>query len=303
MLSISVSPTDQALALILDSFKDLTIARDLSSSPIVSHMTLSNSETVSGSNTIISYLASLIPKFRDIAYTELEKAEVEQWLTLSNRENISEDTLDRLNEILKFRTTILGEKWSIADVAVYVRVKEAVRGWSDEQRTGEKGRRYVVRWLDFVQNCEELGLAISDHEKVPVDVAKVLFHPKPEEAPKKEKKPAAVTEESGVQGEKKVKAVAEKANAAVKSTKDTMTVAAASAAGGKQGQKSEKKQKQKREPPPPKEGKNSHSFSLFVFLNLGFFLIKITHVNSRACHLTFAHRLSRWSHSPLPPTP
>jgi len=249
MAAIALAPEDRVLSLILNSFKDLAISRNTSATPI-SQLTLKNGDTVSGTNTITSYLSSLIPRFQNANYTDLEKAQIEQWLTLSNVSPIPGATLDTLNENLKFRTTILGEKISIADVVVYSRIKDIVAAWSDEQRTGGKGRRHVVRWVDFVQNSEDLGLQVPEEEKVKVDADKVLFHPKPEEAPKKEKKPAAASAEGAVEeGKKKARAVEQVKEAGQK----VKGGAAAAATGGKQGQKTEKKQKPKREPLPPKE--------------------------------------------------
>jgi aminoacyl tRNA synthase complex-interacting multifunctional protein 1 len=240
MASLAISPADKALSLLVSSFKDLNLSLSTAESPAVSQLTLPNA-TVSGTNTIASHLASLIPLFASTTYTPLEAAEIEQWLTLSAVSPIPAETLDALNDTLKFRTTLLGEKWSVADVVVYSRVKDVVAGWSDEERTGEHGRRHVVRWVDFVQNSPALGLNVPAEEKVKIDASKVLFTPKPEEAPKKEKKPAAgaaevVDEKKGKKGEEKAKD------------------AAPAAAAAPQGKKTEKKQKQKREPAPPKEG-------------------------------------------------
>jgi aminoacyl tRNA synthase complex-interacting multifunctional protein 1 len=237
MASLAISPADKALSLLVSSFKNLNVSLSNDESPAVSQLTLNNA-TVSGTNTIASHLASLIPLFASTSYTDLEAAEIQQWLTLSAVSPIPAETLDALNDTLKFRTTLLGEKWSVADVVVYARVKEVVAGWSDEERTGEHGRRHIVRWVDFVQNSPALGLNVPAEEKVKIDVSKVLFTPKPEEAPKKEKKPAA----AAVDAEEKVD----------KKAKDAAPAAAAAAAP--QGKKTEKKQKQKREPAPPKEG-------------------------------------------------
>lgn len=246
MASLAVSPTDKALSLLVSSFKDLGLAVS-SASAGVSQLTLPTA-TISGTNTIASHLASLIPAFKNAAYTDLETAEIEQWLTLSAVSPIPEPTLDALNDNLKYRTTILGEKFSIADVVVYARVKDVVKSWTDEQRTGEKGRRNVVRWADFVQNSPELGLQVPAEEKVVIDVNKVLFQLKLEEAPKKEKKPAV----GAAPTEVTKKGAAEAPKEDGKKAKDAAGAAAAAAAQG--GKKTEKKQKPKREAPPPKAG-------------------------------------------------
>ena len=238
MSTISVAPTDAALKLLLASFPTLSLTRT-SEQPSVSQLVLDN-QTVAGSNTIASHLATLIPAFKDTEYSDIEQAEISQWLTLSA--NVTDEALDALNANLKFRTTILGEKFSIADVVVYGRVKEAVAGWSDEQRTGENGRRHVVRWVDYIQNAPQLGLEIPEAEKVAIDASKVLFHPKPEEAVKV-KKPAAGA--AAPAADKK----GDKPAAAKDAAKDAAPAAAAAAAGK---QKKEKKEKIKREPAPPK---------------------------------------------------
>ncbi|KAF8537959.1 hypothetical protein BDD12DRAFT_743309, partial [Trichophaea hybrida] len=245
MASIAISPTDKALSLLLASFKNLYLTRDPATPP-VSQLALPTA-TVTGTNTITSHLSTLIPLFKNTVYSDLERAEIEQWLTLSAASPIPESTFDTLNENLKFRTTLLGEKFSVADVVVYARVKDVVAKWSDEEMTGQQGRRYVVRWVDFLQNSPALGLQVPEEEKVKIHADKVVFHMKPEEEPKKEKKPAAGT---AVDERKKAGAAAvEAAKEAGNKVKDAVGAAVATATR----KKTEKKQKLKREPAPPKE--------------------------------------------------
>ncbi|KAI5805153.1 hypothetical protein EDC01DRAFT_359462 [Geopyxis carbonaria] len=246
MASIAVSPSDKTLAFLLSAFKDLAITHSTPEpAPPVSQLTLDNAATVAGTNTIASHLATLIPAFKAASYTQLEQAEIDQWLTLST--DLSPKTLDALESNLKFRTTLIGEKLSIADVVVYARIRDTVAGWSDEERTGEHGRRHTVRWVDFVQNSPELNLSIPADQKVAIDPAKVLFHPKAEEAPKKDKKKPA---EAAAAAAETVKEGAKDAAKKVKDSAKDAAGAAAAAVGGKQ--KKEKKEKPKREPPPPK---------------------------------------------------
>merc|ERR1712230_56145 len=74
------------------------------------------------------------------------------------------ERLSSLNTHLSTRTTLLGSKPSIADVGMYARLAPVVKGWSDEQRTGEQGNHHIVRWLDFVQNAPLFNLKISDSD-------------------------------------------------------------------------------------------------------------------------------------------
>ncbi|KAK3669547.1 G4 quadruplex nucleic acid binding protein [Recurvomyces mirabilis] len=137
-------------------------------------------------------------------YSSTDKTEIEQWLITSNHiASSSEDSaktaerLSSLNTHLSTRTTLLGSKPSVADVAMYAKLAPVVRGWSDEQRTGEQGYHHIVRFLDFVQNAPLFSLKVAEGEKLNVDPSKVVSYPKPvdqkaeKERKKKEKAAAA----------------------------------------------------------------------------------------------------------------
>ncbi|CAZ82388.1 unnamed protein product [Tuber melanosporum] len=163
---------------------------------------------------------------------------------------VLEETIPQLNGNLKFRTTILGEKLSIADVAVYARIRGQAASWSDEQKTGEKGYRYIIRWVDFVQNTPDLGLQIPPEEKVAVDPSKVLVYLKPEELVKEKKKEGAADGEGSKKKGRGRVAVGEAKEEAEK-VKEGVNEAAGKAAAavaseGKQC-KREKREKPKRE--------------------------------------------------------
>ena len=141
---------------------------------------------------------------RFVQYTSAEKTEIEQWLITSQHiASISEDgaktaeRLSSLNTHLSTRTTLLGHKPSIADVAMYSRLAPVVKYWSDEQRTGEQGYHHIVRHVDFVQNAPLFDLKLSDDGKVKIDPDKVVSPIKPidakaeKERKKKEKALAA----------------------------------------------------------------------------------------------------------------
>ncbi|KAF2772775.1 nucleic acid-binding protein [Teratosphaeria nubilosa] len=174
--------------------------------------------------------------FDKVEYTAADKTEIEQWISTSHHiASPSEDSaktaerLSHLNTHLATKTTVLGSKPSIADVALYARLNTVVKSWSDEQRTGEQGYHHIVRWLDFVQNAPLFGLGVADAEKVQIDPSKVVFYPKPiDQKAEKERK-------------KKEKALAD---AAAKSGA-TVTDAAshAAAAEGKENAKAGKKEK------------------------------------------------------------
>lgn len=141
--------------------------------------------------------------FPETSYTETEKVEISQWLTTSARIATPDEDeakhagrLGSLNIHLSTRTTLLGAKPSVADVALFYRLAPAVKSWSAEERTGEHGYHNIVRFIDFVQNAPLFKLSLEAAEKVDIDVDEVKFARKPldpkEEKERKKKEKAAV---------------------------------------------------------------------------------------------------------------
>ncbi|PHH86742.1 hypothetical protein CDD83_9811 [Cordyceps sp. RAO-2017] len=137
---------------------------------------------------------------RSQTYSATEEAEIQQWLTTSERLKSDQDKasmLDTLNSHLASRTTLLGSKPSRADVAVFEALAPLVANWSPDERTGEQGRPHIVRHLDFVQNSSHFDLGLADARKVKVDHDDVRFVKAPVDAKaekerlKKEKAAAA----------------------------------------------------------------------------------------------------------------
>lgn len=126
-------------------------------------------------------------------YTDNEKVEIGQWITTSERIATQDEDqakhaerLGSLNIHLSFRTTLLGHKPSIADAVLYARLAPAVKAWSPEERTGERGYHHIVRYIDFVQNAPLVGLSIPEEDKIAIDPSDVRFIHKPLD-PKEEK--------------------------------------------------------------------------------------------------------------------
>ncbi|KAK7217512.1 hypothetical protein V2G26_005515 [Clonostachys chloroleuca] len=139
-------------------------------------------------------------------YTPTEEAEIQQWLTTSERLKAGDDKssiIETLNSHLSSRTTLLGVKPSKADVAIYETLSPVVAQWSPDERSGEKGYPHIVRLIDFVQNSPIFGLAVKDESKIKVDADDVRFVKKPVDAKaekerlKKEKAAAAAAATAG----------------------------------------------------------------------------------------------------------
>lgn len=236
-------------------------------------------------------LAHATPKiFSHYTYSEEEEASVKQWLntvsgltaayTKSDTHAI-EAILNEFNTHLATRTTLLGAKPSVADIAAYAVLAPVVEKWSAEERTGEKGYHFIVRHVDFVQNGSLFALQIPDEEKVPVDLDDVRFFPKvadpkdEKERKKKEKAEAqlAAKETTVVTGQ--TKATVHEAPAG---TEAIPSVAA------KQGKK-EKKEKQPKQPKAPAAPAAPLSPSL-IDLRVGHILRAINHPNADSLYVS-----------------
>jgi aminoacyl tRNA synthase complex-interacting multifunctional protein 1 len=188
-------------------------------------------------------------------YTPTEEAEIQQWLTTSDRLKSGQDKasiLETLNSHLASRTTLLGSKPSKADVAIYETLSPVASQWTPEERTGEKGHPHIVRHLDFVQNSALFGLELKDGQKFQVDQDDVRYVKPPVDAKaekerlKKEKAAAAATT-----GDKKPEAnLVDRTKEKVKEKVDEVKGAAAAAVGGDKPKK-EKKEKAPKQPKAP----------------------------------------------------
>jgi aminoacyl tRNA synthase complex-interacting multifunctional protein 1 len=219
--------------------------------------------------------------FPEVTYSNADKTELSQWLiTASHIASSSDDAakaserLSALNTHLSSRTTVLGAKPSVADIALYQKLAPVVAKWSAEERTGEQGYHHIVRHVDFVQNSPVFGLKLDD--KVNIDQDNVVFKIKPvdakaeKERKKKEKEAAAAnaaasgataTTLTGDQGQggqggqggkskaDKAKGKAEAAGSAVASAV-VGNAAGGSAGGAPEGAPTEKKKKEKKEKQP-----------------------------------------------------
>ncbi|KAK8162081.1 hypothetical protein IWX90DRAFT_388337 [Phyllosticta citrichinensis] len=240
--------------------------------------------------------------FKNTIYTEAEKAEIVQWqITASHIGNGGEDSakqaerLSALNTHLSSRTTVLGAKPSVADVALYVKLAPVVAKWSSEERTGEQGYHHIVRFVDFVPNAPVFGLKVDAADKVPVDADDVKFAIKPidakaeKERKKKEKEAAAAAAKGQTGAPAAAGAVAGEDAASKKSKKEkkadtTNNNAEAAASGAPKEQKKEKKPKQpKQQPAKPAEKPLSPAL---IDLRVGHILKAERHPNADSLYVS-----------------
>lgn len=211
-------------------------------------------------------------------YSPTEEAEIQQWMTTSERLKTSgvetSSILEALNTHLASRTTLLGTKPSKADVAIYEVLATTAKNWSPEERTGQAGHPHIVRHLDFVQNSPLFGLSVAEGDKLKVDPEEILYVKPPVDAKaekerlKKEKAAAAAAGAGGgatattAGGEQKSLVDRTKEKAA--EVKDAVVGAVAGEGQGKKKEKKEKQPKQQKPPPAPAALPTPHMIDLRV---------------------------------------
>ncbi|KAJ5770388.1 uncharacterized protein N7511_002439 [Penicillium nucicola] len=254
--------------------------------------------TISPDATEPDYLHASSKIFPTVTFAEDEEADIKQWLHTVNGlksslaqgdERASEGILTQLNIHLATRTTVLGAKPSVADIAIYALLAPVVEKWTSEQRTGEKGLHHIVRHVDFVQNSRLFSLQIPDEEKIAIDVNDVKFVPKPvdpkeEKERKKREKAAAQNPEASADSKplvvgqgKPEKGKADKGQA--------QAGADAAASGPPRTNKKEKKEKKEKAPKPAPAPAAPPAPSL-IDLRVGHILRAINHPNADSLYVS-----------------
>ncbi|KAF2396726.1 nucleic acid-binding protein [Trichodelitschia bisporula] len=219
-----------------------------------------------------------------VKYTPDEAAEIERWASFA-ASDLTPEKLGELNTHLSSRTTVLGSKPSVADLALYAALQQLVPKWTPEERTGEHGYHHVVRYVDFVQNAPVSGLALG--KRVAIDVDQVLVPVKPldvkaEKERKKREKEAAEQKAKGASGEKGAPA------------KETAVPAAAGAPAPAEqptpahANKKEKKEKKEKAPKPPKApaAPEKPPSPAAIDLRVGHILKAIQHPNADSLYVS-----------------
>lgn len=239
-----------------------------------------------------------------VEYNDAEKAEINQWLITSAHVAAPEEDkaktaerLSSLNTHLSTRTTLLGAKPSLADIAMYARLAPVVSKWTDEERTGKQGYHHVVRHLDFVQKAQLFGLTLSESDRFEVDVDKVLapikpIDPKAEKERKKKEKEAAAAEAgdngAGVTLPERVKDGGQKTKKEAKGTGEVIAAAVGLATPGvTQPSAGNKKEKKEKQPKPQKQVAPEKPLSpALIDLRVGHILKAENHPNADSLYVS-----------------
>ncbi|KAI4269064.1 MAG: hypothetical protein LQ337_007492 [Flavoplaca oasis] len=240
--------------------------------------------------------------FPSSSYTDNEKVETSQWLTTSSRLSTPDEDeakhaerLGSLNIHLSTRTTLLGSKPSVADIALYYRLAPAVKSWSADERTGEHGYHHIVRFVDFVQNAPLFGLSVKEEDKVAVDHNDIKFVHKPldakEEKERKKKEKAAA---AAGDGQTSLPVGQGKDEAGARSTKKEKAQEAAQNAGekvkgaamGDNPQQSKKEKKEKQPKPQKQPAKEAPLSPCLIDLRVGHILKAVNHPNADSLYVS-----------------
>jgi aminoacyl tRNA synthase complex-interacting multifunctional protein 1 len=255
--------------------------------------TSSSSSKIDASTSVSEASGALYP---NIAYTDTEKAEIDSWVAAAT--HISAGTKDpakpasRLSELnahLATRTTLLGSKPSVADIAVYASLAPIVSKWSAEERTGEAGYPHIVRHVDFVQGAEQVfGLKIGQEDQVRIDPDDVRFVPLPldskaEKERKKREKEVAAAAEAGTASAADSSTVGQGKQSKKEKVKESVQAAASSVVAVVGGKKEKKEKAAKQPKPAPVEKPLSPAL---IDLRVGHILKAIQHPNADSLYVS-----------------
>lgn len=209
--------------------------------------------------------------FPTTSYTDAEHGDVAHWLdkakALAAAKHGSSEFKD-LNTHLTTRTTVLGAKPSVADIAIYAAIAPQIKAWTPEERTGQSGYHNIIRYVDFVQHAPVFGLSMKEDERIAVNPNDVVFRPKPidpkEEKERKKKEKAAAAAAAGTAAggsakqipiregkEGKVEQANEAVGDAATAAKEKAKEAAAAAGFPTEGKKKKEKQPKQTRPAAP----------------------------------------------------
>ena len=244
--------------------------------------------------------------YPDVQYSDADKSAVHEHLTTSQHicdphesKAKTSERLSVLNTHLSTRTTLLGSKPSIADIAMYSRLAPVVKAWTSDERTGEQGYHHIVRWLDFVQKSDLVHLQVEEQEMVDInpDDVKVPIKPidpKAEKERKKKEKEAAAASIGGTGGNSlparkgKGEAVVSAVGASVAVGQPSEGIATDTKAGqGPSGQPKQKKEKKEKQPKPQKQAPAEKPLSpALIDLRVGHILKAERHPNADSLYVS-----------------
>ncbi|CCG80619.1 putative Cofactor for methionyl-and glutamyl-tRNA synthetases [Taphrina deformans PYCC 5710] len=147
MASVQISKDDGILSLVSHVFSSTT-ARPVEEA--ISTLTLDDKSTIAGPNTISTSLASRDDR---IGLSDIEKAEVQQWLTVSARQ-VDDERLLELNTYLAQQTFLVGNDWTVADIVSCARLQTEISAW-DAKKQSEYC--HITRWFNHIQHLPEVS--------------------------------------------------------------------------------------------------------------------------------------------------
>ena len=114
-----------------------------------------------------------------LGQNEVEEIEVGQWLSHS-QQAVTADSVAKLNDVFASKSYLVGQRFTVADVAVYQQLVQ-----HNQISTLDQAKN-VARWVDHIQHlCEASAVVLHKFEQAPVVI------PLPVAEVKKEAVPAA----------------------------------------------------------------------------------------------------------------
>lgn len=234
------------------------------------------------------------------------EAQLTARLAASPNEDAPKQTsrLATLNSHLASRTTILGSKPSVADIALLTHLAPLISSWDAPTRTGEQGYHHIVRHADFVQHSPLFGpLQLDAADRVEINADDVVSPIKPVDAKAEKERKKREKEEAAKAGAASAAAAGATPSSAApdaatpqedRSVKEKVkdkaahigeAAAAAVGAGGKS--KKDKKEKKEKQPkaPQPKPIEKPLGPNL-VDMRVGHILKAVQHPNADSLYVS-----------------
>lgn len=146
MTSVQLAKDDVILSLLSKNFPQAKIT---TVDNAMSSLTLEDQSTISGTNTISTLLANSAGRS---GTSEIEKAEVQQWLSVSATP-VDEARLLQLNTYLAQQTFLVGNDWTVADLVSHARLHSTISKWTVKEQSEYC---HITRWFNHIQHFENV---------------------------------------------------------------------------------------------------------------------------------------------------
>ncbi|KAJ1974502.1 G4 quadruplex nucleic acid binding protein [Dimargaris xerosporica] len=175
---LELTPTDTGLKLVTAYLGPKVVDTDIevaSAQAELSKLTLASGESFEGTDALALYLCEHSGQSNLLGASDVEKAQIHQWLQSSSRNRVASDRTQfaqEANQQLASETYLINNKLSLADLVAFANIHAWIAGLSKPKRITFCN---LVRWFDLIQHtlpAEVLKQAGLELVSIDLDVAK-----------------------------------------------------------------------------------------------------------------------------------